>query len=62
LVQAFAPVFRAEYQQEVIAADMADKVAGRVDAIIQALRQAEQDFIPTAVAVDVVEGCCFVKK
>jgi hypothetical protein len=41
---------------------MADKVAGRVDAIIQALRQAQQDFIPTAVAIDVVEGCCFVKK
>jgi len=35
LVQAFAPVFRAEYQQEVVAANMADEVAGRVDVVVQ---------------------------
>ncbi|CAI8923551.1 hypothetical protein EMIT0180MI3_360019 [Priestia megaterium] len=41
LVQAFAPVFGAEHQQEVVAADMADEVAGWVDAVVQALRQAQ---------------------
>ncbi|MNI26249.1 hypothetical protein D3C73_799400 [compost metagenome] len=35
---------------------MADEVAGGVDAVIQALRQAQQDFVAAAVAVDVVEG------
>lgn len=56
LVEAFAPVFRAEHQQEVVAADVADEVAGWVDAFVQTLRQAQQDFVATAVAVDVVEG------
>src|SRR5471030_1704439 len=36
LVQAFAPVFRTQHHQEVVAADMADEVAGWVDAVVQA--------------------------
>ncbi|MNX57549.1 hypothetical protein D3C86_883660 [compost metagenome] len=58
LVQAFAPVFRAEYQQEIITANMADEVAGRVDAVVQALRQAQQDFVAATIAVDVVLRPC----
>ena len=58
LVQAFAPVFRAEHQQEVVSADMADEVPGRVDAVVQALRQAQQDFVAATVAVDVVLRPC----
>lgn len=56
LVEAFAPVFGAEDEEEVVAADVADEVAGGVDAFVEALGEAEQDFVATAVAVDVVEG------
>lgn len=55
LVQALAPVFWTEDQQEIIAADMADEIAAGVDAVVQALRQAQQDFVAAAVAVDIVE-------
>lgn len=56
LVEAFAPVFGAEDEEEVVAADVTDEVAGGVDAFVEALCETEQDFVATAVAVDVVEG------
>jgi len=56
LVEAFAPVFGAEDEEEVVAADVADEVAGGVDAFVEALGEAEQNFVAAAVAVDVVEG------
>ena len=56
LIDAFAPLFRAEDEEEVVAADMADEVAGGVDAFVEALRQAQQDFVAAAVAVDIVKG------
>ena len=54
LIEPFAPILRPEHQQKVIAADMPDKVAAGVDPVIQALRQAQQHFIATPVAIDVV--------
>lgn len=37
MIQAFAPVFRTEDQQEVVAADVTDEVAAGIDAFVQAL-------------------------
>jgi hypothetical protein len=51
-----APIRRAEYQQKVIPANMADKVPCRINPVIQALRQTEQYFIAFGVAVE-VEQC-----
>ncbi|MNZ80866.1 hypothetical protein D3C78_995160 [compost metagenome] len=34
---------------------MADEVATGIDTFVQALRQAEQDFVATPVAIDIVE-------
>ena len=56
LIETFAPVFRAKDQKEVVAANMANEVAGRVDPFIQALRQTQQNFITPSVAVDIVKG------
>ncbi len=56
LLQALAPVTGAEHQEEVVAADMADEIAHRIDPLAQTLRQAEQHFVAAGVTVDVVEG------
>lgn len=53
LVKAFAPVVRAEHQQEVVAADVADEVAVGVDPLVQALGQAQQHLVAPGVAVEV---------
>ena len=37
---------------------MTDKVAGGVDAFVEALREAEQDFVAATVAVDVLLRLC----
>ncbi len=56
LIEALAPVVRAKDEQEVVAANMADEVAAWVDALVQTLRQTQQHFVTTAIAVDIVEG------
>ena len=56
LVQALAPILGTEHQEKIIAADMADKVAGWVDPLAQAVGQAQQHFITLGIAVDVDEG------
>ena len=61
LVEPLAPVLRAQHQQKVIAANVPDKVAAGVYPVVEALRQAQQHFIPAPVAVDVVLRVQFVK-
>ena len=55
-VELAAPVIRAQHQHEVIPADVPDEIPRRVDALVQALRQAQQHFVALGVAVEVVEG------
>lgn len=50
-----APVLGAEHQHEVVAADVADEVAARVDPFAQALCQAQQDLVAAGVAVEIVQ-------
>lgn len=61
LVEPLAPILRAQHQQKVIAANVPDKVAAGVYPVVQALRQAQQHFIPAPVAVDIVLRVQFVK-
>src|SRR3990167_8799659 len=50
-----APVLRAKYKEKIITADVADKVSRRINSVIQALRQAQQNLITFGIAVDVIE-------
>ena len=56
LLDAPFPVGAGQNQQEVVAADMADEIAARIDAFVQAVRQAQQDLIALGVTIEVVEG------
>ena len=55
LVETLAPVLGTQYQEKIIAADMPDKIAAGVHPVVQALCQAQQHLIASAIAVDVIE-------
>lgn len=61
LVEPLTPILGAEHQQKVIATNMPDKVAAGVHSVVEALCQAQQHFIATPIAVDIVEWDRFVK-
>lgn len=56
LVEPLAPGIRAQYQEKVVATDMADEVAAGIDPLVQALRQAQQHLVAAGIAVQVGQG------